>query len=141
MNGMNQNRMQSNVRPCTQGGRCNKMSQVQNCNRMDRCDEKSHMQRHDRMGRCDEKSEDRCHKDCCDKSMQSDQWSNKTCEEKNAFCQAHNGIKSIEHVDYMGPTMAYVPWQRWQEIYDMEKGFCKGTIFGDLDKPFKGGLI
>ncbi len=35
-------------------------------------------------------------------------------------------------------AMAYVPWQEWQNIYDMDKAFCRGTIFCDLDKPFLG---
>lgn len=35
-------------------------------------------------------------------------------------------------------AMAYVPWQTWQNIYDAEKGFCSGTIFQDLDLPFRG---
>ena len=41
----------------------------------------------------------------------------------------------------MPPAMAYVPWQKWQNIYNTERGFQRGTIFQDLDKPFlwKGG--
>ncbi len=35
-------------------------------------------------------------------------------------------------------AMAYVPWQRWRNIYDAEKGFCNGTIFQDLNLPFIG---
>lgn len=34
-------------------------------------------------------------------------------------------------------AMAYVPWQRWQNLYDAEKGFHCGTIFQDLRKPFE----
>ena len=39
-------------------------------------------------------------------------------------------------------AMAYVPWQMWRDIYDAEKGFHRGTIFQELDKPFtgKGGM-
>lgn len=38
-------------------------------------------------------------------------------------------------------AMAYVPWQSWCEIYDIEQGFRCGTIFKELNKPFlwKGG--
>gem|GEM_PF-1742330 len=36
-------------------------------------------------------------------------------------------------------AMAYVPWQVWQDTYDMEKGFMIGTIFPELDLPFLGG--
>ena len=35
-------------------------------------------------------------------------------------------------------AMAYVRWQEWQKIYDAEKGFCRGTIFQELDLPFCG---
>ena len=39
-------------------------------------------------------------------------------------------------------AMAYVPWQRWRDLYDSNKGFHRGTIFRDLDKSFcgKGGV-
>ncbi len=36
-------------------------------------------------------------------------------------------------------AMAYVPWQMWDQVYDMEKGFSVGTIFPDLNLPFLGG--
>lgn len=35
-------------------------------------------------------------------------------------------------------AMAYVPWQNWKRIYEIEKAFCRGTIFEELDKPFHG---
>ena len=35
-------------------------------------------------------------------------------------------------------AMAYVPWQNWRKIYEPEKAFCRGTIFEELDKPFRG---
>ena len=35
-------------------------------------------------------------------------------------------------------AMAYVPWQQWQNIYEICRGFERGTIFEDLDKPFTG---
>lgn len=34
--------------------------------------------------------------------------------------------------------MAYVPWQYWHRVYDLEKGLACGTIFPELDKPFLG---
>ena len=35
--------------------------------------------------------------------------------------------------------MAYVPWQQFKGIYeDLEKAFCIGTIFPELNKPFTG---
>ena len=35
-------------------------------------------------------------------------------------------------------AMAYVPWQRWETLYDPEKGLECGTIFPELNKPFLG---
>lgn len=35
-------------------------------------------------------------------------------------------------------AMAYVPWQKWQNLYEHCKGFQRGTIFEDLTKPFHG---
>ena len=35
-------------------------------------------------------------------------------------------------------AMAYVPWQRYPEPYPVCKGFIRGTIFEELDKPFLG---
>ena len=35
-------------------------------------------------------------------------------------------------------AMAYVPWQVWRDIYEVEKGFHCGTIFQELNMPFLG---
>jgi len=35
-------------------------------------------------------------------------------------------------------AMVYSPYQNWQNIKDLEAGFCAGTIFAELDKPFLG---
>ena len=36
-------------------------------------------------------------------------------------------------------AMAYVPWQKFERLCeDLEKGYCAGTIFPELDKPFTG---
>jgi len=36
-------------------------------------------------------------------------------------------------------AMAYVPWQKFEELYqDLEKAYCMGTIFPELNKPFTG---
>ncbi len=36
------------------------------------------------------------------------------------------------------PAMAYVPWQHWNRLYDLEKALAYGTIFPELNKPFRG---
>lgn len=35
-------------------------------------------------------------------------------------------------------AMAYVPWQKWGNLYCGSKAFGRGTIFADLDLPFLG---
>lgn len=35
-------------------------------------------------------------------------------------------------------AMCYVPFQKWQMIYEDEVGLDRGTIFKQLDKPFIG---
>ncbi len=37
-------------------------------------------------------------------------------------------------------AMSYVPFQRWNTTYPLEKALQRGTIFPDLDLPFKGGM-
>lgn len=32
--------------------------------------------------------------------------------------------------------MAYVPWQKWRDIYDADTALKQGTIFKELDLPF-----
>ena len=34
--------------------------------------------------------------------------------------------------------MAYIPWQTWGDVYDLNRGVHAGTIFPCLDKPFVG---
>ena len=35
-------------------------------------------------------------------------------------------------------AMAYVPWQEWQDLYEIDKALYCGTIFKELHKPFLG---
>ncbi|MEG0924216.1 MAG: spore coat associated protein CotJA [Anaerovoracaceae bacterium] len=48
------------------------------------------------------------------------------------------GIPSISNFENFAIAMAYVPWQRWRKTYELEKAFQTGTIFPDLDLPFRG---
>lgn len=41
-----------------------------------------------------------------------------------------------ERIEEFPVAMAYVPWQKWRKIYSKEKGFMRGTMFEELDKPF-----
>ena len=36
-------------------------------------------------------------------------------------------------------AMCYVPMQRWNTTYSLQKGLERGTIFPELDLPFLGG--
>ena len=35
-------------------------------------------------------------------------------------------------------AMAYVPWQEWRDIYNPDRALSRGTIFEELDLPFRG---
>lgn len=43
---------------------------------------------------------------------------------------------SFEKIDQYPIAMAYVPWQKFGSVYELEKAFCVGTIFPELDQPF-----
>lgn len=43
------------------------------------------------------------------------------------------------NINELAPAMCYVPWQRWNEIYEPCKAIMRGTLFPVLDKPFTGG--
>lgn len=51
--------------------------------------------------------------------------------------QQNDGISPFPENTPIG--MAYVPYQQWGEIYAANDGFCRGTMFPELDYPFKGG--
>lgn len=61
------------------------------------------------MGRCGEKSMDRC----------------------------GEGRKSMFSYSDIHLGMAYVPMQRWENMFEVEKGFPHGSIFKDLIFPYK----
>lgn len=35
-------------------------------------------------------------------------------------------------------AMAYVPWQHFDQVYDLQIALETGTIFPELNKPFRG---
>lgn len=35
-------------------------------------------------------------------------------------------------------AMAYVPWQEWEDVCEIDEAFQIGTIFPSLNKPFVG---
>ena len=56
----------------------------------------------------------------------------------NARRDVRETRETITFLEDMPLAMAYVPWQKWQNIFDAEKGFCHGTIFQELNIPFEG---
>ena len=66
-----------------------------------------------------------------------------SCEIPRRDCHEEGEMSCAVSENYdalagMPIAMAYVPWQMWRGIYDVEKAFCRGTIFEELDKPFRG---
>lgn len=56
-------------------------------------------------------------------------------------CRRQTYGRSNNSMDTLGQfplAMAYVPWQRFGQTYDLSKALCAGTIFPELDKPFCG---
>lgn len=49
-----------------------------------------------------------------------------------------NYKKTSSCIDQLPLAMAYVPMQSWCDVYELQVGFKKGTIFPELDKPFYG---
>ena len=41
-----------------------------------------------------------------------------------------------EDIDRYPVAMAYVPWQKWQQVYSVESALYRGTIFPELDQSF-----
>ena len=41
-------------------------------------------------------------------------------------------------IDSLPLTMAYVPMQKWRDIYTVDVALARGTLFSELDKPFLG---
>lgn len=47
-------------------------------------------------------------------------------------------MAACDELSGMPLAMAYVPWQEWRAILEAEKAFHCGTIFEELNKPFRG---
>lgn len=58
-----------------------------------------------------------------------------TCER----CSEGEKNKDFDKMGNFPVGMAYVPWQCWGEIYPLNTGLQRGTIFPELDKPFFKG--
>lgn len=59
----------------------------------------------------------------------------------NKCCKAKKETADCERTslpEVMTTTMAYVPFQLDLSHFSAEEALCKGTLFSDLYKPFKG---
>ena len=63
--------------------------------------------------------------------------------QRNSNCQSGNTqancscMANENSSQKMVLAMAYVPWQRWGNLYDLEQALIAGTIFADLNKPLR----
>lgn len=56
------------------------------------------------------------------------------------FYPDHSYEERAIKVKVIGPlAMAYVPMQKFTNLYSAADGYRAGTLFKDLDLPFKGG--
>ena len=60
------------------------------------------------------------------------------CTESASCADSVSCSENIRTISDYVLAMAYVPWQEWGSLYDPRQGFCCGTIFEDLNKPFQG---
>lgn len=64
---------------------------------------------------------------------------NKCMNNCNCGCQAdRTDCERTFLPEMMTVTMAYVPFQIDPEYFSVDDAYCRGTLFCDLDKPFKG---
>lgn len=62
-----------------------------------------------------------------------------TCEKCDARAQYDScACERTFLPETMTVTMAYVPFQLDPASYTAEEALCKGTLFKELNKPFKG---
>ena len=60
-------------------------------------------------------------------------------EEFMPLPHSHEGCHIRPFPDQTPVGMAYVPYQQWGDLYTADEGFPRGTLFPELDFPFKGG--
>lgn len=59
-------------------------------------------------------------------------------EKSECSRNTQNGSEVLMRPELWSLGMAFVPDQAWQNIYETDVGFARGTIFFDLDFPFIG---
>ena len=48
---------------------------------------------------------------------------------------------NAECIDRLPLTMAYVPMQTFKDVYEPMTALANGTLFPELNKPFKGKFV
>lgn len=81
---------------------------------------------------------------CCENCGDNRNSVERRQEQRNSTCSCQNESESVckvlckDSLSQMPLAMAYIPWQKWNDIYETCKGFQRGTIFAELDKTFLG---
>ena len=81
-----------------------------------------------------------CNNDC-NPRVRSSMEERRGMEERPCECETPRHKNCGCHFDPLEDfalAMAYVPWQRWQNLFEPCKALQCGTIFEDLSKPFYG---
>lgn len=84
---------------------------------------------------CHPKPECHHHHEC------EEELNNQESQEGNYHCHCEEEQEEKGHHHGMKLAMAYVLKQQWHgkhEVYSMDRALLKGSIFKDLDLPFKG---
>lgn len=73
-------------------------------------------------------------------SRQSQIYSGRDSRQMNLRSDCNMPIdRSMDYdIDSFPIAMAYVPWQKWQNIYEPHEALKAGTLFRDLDLRFYG---
>ena len=53
-------------------------------------------------------------------------------------CPVCRDDSTYDELSGLAIAMAYVPWEKWRNICEPDRALRRGTIFEDLDKPFRG---
>ena len=59
------------------------------------------------------------------------------CIDRESFvCAARRPCETETRLEYKPLAMAYVPWHKFEKLYDENTALNRGTVFPSLDLPF-----
>lgn len=65
-----------------------------------------------------------------------------TCQNSDSSCMRsacqNSDSSCMNQMNDMALAMAYVPWQHFNTLYELPTALQIGTIFPELNKPFRG---